>query len=838
MKRKKIIIISIVMLVLLLAGFLLLRTGIQWDDSIRALGYEVNVSDIHNLKIRVNVRDLFYNEDELAIYLNGKPVRNGLDLSSQVNGFGTYILEAEYKGHFIEKEFCLVKDYSGFDPENRLTSLLLDHSPDYYENLDTDGDGITDKEELERYGTDPYNADTDGDGYIDTHELFLGLDPLEKDDFGKMREYTIDKGPCRVHVSGYGNIADVFVDEVHVKELEQNDFVIGNIYELCSPLQFSPHVEGVTTIESVQAVFDLSSAGSPDDVGIFAYDRKTGKVSWLESVIDKKSNTMSAPIANLQIFGLAYISKAPDQVKTEVALVIDNSGSMFPVEYVTEDTSSVNPSDYGHDAEFNRLSLMTELVDRLDDGKFLFSVGAFQAYYHRVTGMTDSKETVKTSIERLKAEFQNFSGTSIETAIDDGLKEFSQNSFNKKFMILLTDGYNATNWYQFPPGEDYVIGRAKNMRVEIIAIGLGDCDEEKLKRIASATGGIYIHARDSDALAKLLDRLLSSLGELEIDSDGDGAADMQIIADSGFRSEVDGFPFENFGDVNSPEGNCGGFAITAKLIYEKSLPYELKETRIRGLAALILGETKLKAIKLDESTIEMIKNNNVFDIHVPTLFMIDNQPSWNDLLNPDGDTAVIDPKYRQRLIDTGHIIKMVEGNGTIDGVSIKRYERAYFDAWSQKANENVPPAELDIIKLINRNQNAQIDSGISRMLGPVIIGIENLQTKSSLIQPLVELLDSGKPALVSMECPYGRHAVLVTRIAYDINDPNRIYLTMYDSNRPGLNAVATLERIKATREGEFYDKYKFEYNYSSLNFKTIMVTRIELLNGDTVFYRQ
>ncbi len=42
---------------------------------------------------------------------------------------------------------------------------------------DSDGDGLTDKEEL-KLGTDPYLADTDGDGYNDKLEVDTGHDPL------------------------------------------------------------------------------------------------------------------------------------------------------------------------------------------------------------------------------------------------------------------------------------------------------------------------------------------------------------------------------------------------------------------------------------------------------------------------------------------------------------------------------------------------------------------------------------------------------------------------------------------------------------------------------------
>ncbi|MCF7820032.1 MAG: thrombospondin type 3 repeat-containing protein [Candidatus Pacebacteria bacterium] len=46
------------------------------------------------------------------------------------------------------------------------------------ENLDSDGDGLTDKEENEIYNTNPNNPDTDGDGYLDGEEVENGYDPL------------------------------------------------------------------------------------------------------------------------------------------------------------------------------------------------------------------------------------------------------------------------------------------------------------------------------------------------------------------------------------------------------------------------------------------------------------------------------------------------------------------------------------------------------------------------------------------------------------------------------------------------------------------------------------
>ncbi len=45
-------------------------------------------------------------------------------------------------------------------------------------NIDSDGDGLSDFDEVNNYGTDPNNPDTDGDGYNDGHEIAFGSDPL------------------------------------------------------------------------------------------------------------------------------------------------------------------------------------------------------------------------------------------------------------------------------------------------------------------------------------------------------------------------------------------------------------------------------------------------------------------------------------------------------------------------------------------------------------------------------------------------------------------------------------------------------------------------------------
>lgn len=53
-------------------------------------------------------------------------------------------------------------------------------------NSDTDGDGLFDFEEVKIYGTDPLNSDSDGDGYLDGEEVKAGYNPLDSNPGAKI----------------------------------------------------------------------------------------------------------------------------------------------------------------------------------------------------------------------------------------------------------------------------------------------------------------------------------------------------------------------------------------------------------------------------------------------------------------------------------------------------------------------------------------------------------------------------------------------------------------------------------------------------------------------------
>ena len=85
------------------------------------------------------------------------------------NGNLKYITDAEALKLFGSNwENGLIIIQNGFE---------IDYSKDNERFVDTDGDGVSDDDEIYFYKTDPNNPDTDGDGYSDGVELLNGYDP-------------------------------------------------------------------------------------------------------------------------------------------------------------------------------------------------------------------------------------------------------------------------------------------------------------------------------------------------------------------------------------------------------------------------------------------------------------------------------------------------------------------------------------------------------------------------------------------------------------------------------------------------------------------------------------
>ena len=101
---------------------------------------------------------------------SGNYVHHGLGTAAKDGSWQTFTRDLSYDlkdaqpdNELLSIQAFLVRGSGRMDNIRLLTTIP--------ENLDTDGDGISDADEISTYQTDPYNADTDGDGFSDGAEL-------------------------------------------------------------------------------------------------------------------------------------------------------------------------------------------------------------------------------------------------------------------------------------------------------------------------------------------------------------------------------------------------------------------------------------------------------------------------------------------------------------------------------------------------------------------------------------------------------------------------------------------------------------------------------------------
>lgn len=187
------------------------------------------------------------------------------------------------------------------------------------ENPDSDQDGITDEDE-KRIGTDPNKADSDGDGIPDGLEVQLGLEPLKSKSDGKTKDnkrkfdqdYTCDD--AKLTVSGDYRVADI--------AFQESDGVF-NVPNAVSPV-YEIYMQD-QKFDSAVITFDYTPKNN-EKVGVFQY-------------LDDGSYTLvsEGTQAELQHFsryflGKIIVDKSDYKPSLDIALVIDNSGSMYPQE--------------------------------------------------------------------------------------------------------------------------------------------------------------------------------------------------------------------------------------------------------------------------------------------------------------------------------------------------------------------------------------------------------------------------------------------------------------------------------------------------------------------------
>lgn len=619
-------------------------------------------------------------------------------------------------------------------------------TPDY---LDFDSDGISNIVE-DDLGLSSKINDTDGDGLLDNVELIMGLDPLKKDDYDKSREFKVIQDNYKGYknylmVTSKGNVANTYLDKVDLNVGFSSTFIQSDTLKITTTNDETP--------DAMTIYFKKENNWNNKEYSIYMFNEVTGKLNELNTKVSD-----SYLIANVSEFDNIYFvgkkSNVPKKYLNQIIILIDNSGSMFPMEYVT--SKKGDPSSYSHDTEFKRLSMMTELVDQLGTDNYEYSVYAFTATHCDMIKYSSDAVAIKKGINSLKTECQKFNGTDMSGAIKKYANTFKDDVYGAKYMIVLTDGKDTSN-YEFNLSE-YYLNNYRKQGIHIITLGLSsEVNSDYLMNIAYLTKGKYLFASD----AKMLDTL-SSIIESSINNSHDTTTindkDYMLVADSGFQVDRDGFSFENFGSKDSPTSNSYGFSYLAKQIYLNQLFDEN-------------GKSDIVKNALTENNKEKLIKGNIYNI-------------------------TLSDEYINMLYNSDEYIDLTNSNNTDD--------------------------DYQLLQIINQAFKVQSKIFINKTSDYVLKHFQGqFYDYDTDLNKMIDELQSGSPAIISLISSAGTHSVLATKI-YKAVGKDEYVITVYDSTTPGEEGEIYLKRLSPYYEYANSTYYSLSYTANNIEFTNML----------------
>jgi uncharacterized repeat protein (TIGR02543 family) len=398
---------------------------------------------------------------------------------------------------------------------------------------DTDGDSLSDYDEVYVYATDPLNSDTDGDGVKDGVEVGIGSDPLKA-------EYSFETSVLANEVDEVTPVAasaTVVTDASGAGTLQ-----VDELTSLDNPL-LSQSIAGY-----LGAAYEFSTDGSFESAEIsFCYDTSLGELgedfqpriyyfneaTGLLEELENQTVTEGMVSAQVEHFSTyILLNKVEfDQVwDAEIKPpVLDEEGNLAVLDIVFVIDYSASMDDNDSKQLFKELS--KNFVSKLRDGIDRAAVVKFIRRATVVSPLSTDKDALYAAIDSISYDsgYGSYSGTDGSAGIKSALDVLSNSESEYQFVVFITDGEDNGYSYSY----DDLISTANSMGAVIYTVGMGSASESVLRKVADGTGGKYYHATtdgsaDSSAvfdLEDVYDEIQSNTVDLTTDSNHDGISD-------------------------------------------------------------------------------------------------------------------------------------------------------------------------------------------------------------------------------------------------------------------------------------------------------------------------
>ena len=341
-------------------------------------------------------------------------------------------------------------------------------------------------------------------------------------------------GDCTLTVEGDANAASVTMSELDLFGISANASIVTKAYD-----SYSEHKFTKATITFRIDEDKLDRLGySMDGLTVLRFDSEKTTYTKVDSVVDKANGTVSAEIPILGTYVVGVEATANEKPTTRVNFLIDNSGSMYPVELC--------PTSPENDLEFKRIDFTKNLINKFDED-FLIGIDKFTGSYERMVEFSTDRKLISDTLEGIRDLDEFFDGTHSQTALMNCIDEFDNSDGGKyrNVIVMLTDGQSDES---NPVSIDTIIEAAKDKNIIVLTVGLGrDVDRAWLQELASQTGGKYYSASDANALDDVYKQIVTTLNYDIVEyKNNDDSVRGYSLYNTGFDPKVNGFDFKNF----------------------------------------------------------------------------------------------------------------------------------------------------------------------------------------------------------------------------------------------------------------------------------------------------
>lgn len=322
---------------------------------------------------------------------------------------------------------------------------------------DSDFDGITDNDELEKYKTYPLKRDTDGDGITDGDEILLGLNPLkiDSDDDG-----IVDSEEVIPQIIDENNFDDeIFNENIAIPSIVAN--AKGNINKSIK-IEFVPNyligderaiigngidIQGIgdnggTLTYSLPSDYEFENykLGTKQTEGLLVEYYNGENVIPLETIVDNENKTVSANIAGdgwyYILYLPGYLSIFGYEMPTDDNMVINDEGIYVDIDSVMfeqveefEDETAEKQTD-------------TEIFESEDVSKDEIEEDTIDAEGF-VENITDLNTETEEDLFEMCDELSETEGDATEEIIDSDVEEVTITEEIHEMEILLAPGDNS-----------------------------------------------------------------------------------------------------------------------------------------------------------------------------------------------------------------------------------------------------------------------------------------------------------------------------------------------------------------------------------------------------------